>query len=61
MLTQKVIFKLLNITKSSRFLLLIIFGIIGFSAGFYQHLDMPKGCTVLFTDTSVQAGPPWPD
>ena len=61
MLTQKLISNLLNITKSSRFVLAVTFSVVGFSIGCYQYLDMPKCGKILFTDNNVQCCPPWPD
>jgi hypothetical protein len=58
---QKVISKVLNITKSSRFLGVFFFSVIGFSIGSYQYLDLPKFGKILFTDSTVQASPPWPE
>jgi len=61
MLTQKHISKLLNIRKSSSVLLVAVLSVLGFSLGCYQYLDIPKVGKVLFTDSNLQAGPPWPD
>ena len=61
MFTQKLIFKLLNITKSSRFLFVMMLGVISFSLGYYQFLDIPKESVSLFSDSSIHASPPWPD
>jgi hypothetical protein len=61
MLAQKVISKVLNITKSSRILLSIVISVVGFSVGFYQYMDSSKCSKTFFLDSSLQACPPWPD
>ena len=61
MLAQKIISKLLNITKSSRFFFGLIVALVGFSAGFCQYVDFFKSSKSSFLDSSLHASPPWPD
>lgn len=58
MLTQKVIFKLLNIKKSSR---IVLFAIVGFSLGFYLHTDSLYKKQTSLSDLTTRYALPFPD
>jgi hypothetical protein len=61
MLVQKIISRVLNNKKSSKFFLVIIICTIGSSISFYKNMDLLQGSKAFFLDSSLQAAPPWPD
>jgi hypothetical protein len=61
MFAQKSISKLLNITKTSRFFLIVFMGILGFSVSFYQYAEISKNKETYLLDSKSKVALPFPD